>query len=119
MKTARLVVPISLLAVVEIDIPEQGDKDSSGKPLVMTARFGIDDGGAVDLHAPLVRTDDMENRRPFAGEREQATVAAFAVAATLMRAVQEHQDRRGDLLNTKNPEVLPDAHTWGPPKGQA
>ena len=119
MKTTRLVVPISLMAVVEVDIPEAGDKDSEGNVPVFHVRFGIDDGFAVDLHAPLVRTDDPDSRVPFASAQEQAKVAAIAVAATLTKALQEHQERRGDMLNTKNPEVLPDAQTWGPPKGQA
>jgi hypothetical protein len=117
MKTVKLAVPMQLLAVVEVDVPEDGDTDKDGNPLALVARFGMDTAGSIDLHAPLVRMD--EGGPPFVNEAEQAHVAAFAVGAVLLQGLREHNKKRESLVQRARVDDEAQTMTWGAAKGEA
>lgn len=91
MRTVRIAVPVSLLSVVEVDMPDVGDMTAERQPAQMTVRFGADSASdyVVTVHAPVVPITDVT----FRDEDESKAVARLAVMAVMRRAMVEHHHK--------------------------
>lgn len=113
MRTVRLVVPISLLAVVEVDMPDVGDTTADGKTPEYTVRFGEDarEHTVVTVHVPVVPLSDES----FRDESEEGRVARLAALAVIGRAMVEQRAKYAALVRQSEVPALP---AWGQ-KGEA
>lgn len=111
MRTTRLVVPVSLLSVVEVDMPDVGDVGEDGAPAEYTVRFGEDarEASVVTVHAPVVPVGDAEE---FIDEQEQARVARLAAVAVIGRAMVEQRAKYAALVK-KADTTVPALPAWG------